>query len=96
MTTLYSEDDSAFIWMLGDNSIAIVNPNTMVYDLISGFFESPQEEVTPFTAICSKRSRKMIGLYMKENDLILVYMSPEGRFVRKLQRDVVDEGKKYF
>lgn len=92
---MYQGDDYAFIWMMGDNSIAIVNPNTMVYDLISNFFESPQDEVTPFTAICSKKTRKVIGLYMKQNELILVYMSPEGRFIRKYQKDVVDEGNKH-
>lgn len=95
MTTLYQGDDYAYIWMMGDNSIAIVNPNTMVYDLVSNFFESPHEDVTPFTAICSKKSRKLLGLYMKDNNLLLVYMSPEGRFIRKHQKDVVDEGKPY-
>lgn len=95
---MYSGDDVTYIWMLGDNSVAIVNPNTMVYDLIYGFFEDPQEEVTPFTAICSTKSKKMIGLYMKENDIILVYMTPDGKFIRKYQSDIVDEGnlKKLF
>jgi hypothetical protein len=51
VTTLYSDDDSNYVWLLGNNSIGLVNPKTMVYDLVPNFFGNPNEEITPFTAI---------------------------------------------
>jgi hypothetical protein len=78
--------------MLGDNSVALVNPHTMVYDLITNFFGTPLEDVTPFTAICSKSDKKMLGLYMKDNEISLVYKTPSGQLIRKRQKDVLDSG----
>lgn len=66
-TTLYSGDSILFIWMLGDNSIAIANPNSLAYDLIPNFFGTPSEEITPFGVIASLFEHKIVGLYIKEN-----------------------------
>lgn len=41
VTTLYSGDSHIYIWMLGDGSIGLVNPDTMVYDLVANFFGGP-------------------------------------------------------
>jgi hypothetical protein len=66
-STLYCGDDVLFIWMLGDNSIAIANPKSLAYDLIPDFFGRPGEEITPFCVIASLFEHKISGLYIKNS-----------------------------
>ena len=97
VTTLYSEDELLYIWLKGDNSIGIVNPRNMKYDTISNFFgPDPAGSVTPFTVIASQFEHKIVGLYVQENDLMVVLVRNGSEFVRKGQKDILDESKNFF
>lgn len=91
MTTLYNGDDQIYIWMLGDGSIGLCNPYTMVYDLISNFFGNPNEDITPFTAIASAVSRKVMGVYIKNELIYFVFLRGDNPMIRKLQSEVLGE-----
>ena len=65
-TTSYCGDETLFIWMLGDNSIAILNPESLAYDIIHDFFGTPEEDVTPFGIIASLFEHKLVGLYIRD------------------------------
>jgi hypothetical protein len=75
--------------MLGDGSIGLVNPDTMVYDLVANFFGGPMDNVTPFTAIASQYSKKVMGLYIDNALIYFVFLRGNGSeaMVRKLQSD---------
>lgn len=94
MTTLYSGDSHIYIWMLGDGSIGLVNPDTMVYDLVANFFGGPTENVTPFTAIASQYTRKVIGLYIQDALIYFVFLRGDAAMIRKLQSDCLSDRKK--
>jgi hypothetical protein len=84
VTTLYSGDSHIYIWMLGDGSIGLVNPDTMVYDLVENFFGGPMDNVTPFTAIASMYTRKVMGLYIHNALIYFVFLRGSEAMIRKL------------
>lgn len=96
VTTLYSGDSHIYIWMLGDGSIGLVNPDTMVYDLVANFFGSPRDNVTPFTAIASSYSKKVMGLYIENSLIYFVFLRGNQAMVRKLQSDCLFDSKHPF
>lgn len=81
--------------MPGDGSIGLCDPYTMVYDLISNFFGNPNEDVTPFTAIASPISRKVMGVYIKDEIVRFVFLRGENPMIRKFQTDVLGDRKQY-
>jgi hypothetical protein len=81
---MYSGDDKVYIWMLGDGSIGLCNPNTMVYDLCQNFFGDAFENVTPFTAVASILQAKVIGMYLKDLKIYFVFLRGTEGIVRKL------------
>lgn len=93
MTTLYSGDGHIYIWMLGDGSIGLVNPDTMVFDLVANFFGQPNSNVTPFTAIASQYTRKVIGLYIQDALIYFVFLRGDHAMIRKLQSDCLSDRK---
>jgi hypothetical protein len=93
VTTLYSGDSHIYIWMLGDGSIGLVNPDTMVYDLVANFFGGPMDNVTPFTAIASLHTRKVLGLYIQDALIYFVFLRGDQEMVRKLQSDCLFDSK---
>ena len=93
VTTLYSGDNHIYIWMLGDGSIGLVNPDTMVYDLVANFFGSPRDNVTPFTAIASNYSKKVMGLYIEDALIYFVFLRGNQAMIRKLQSDCLFDSK---
>lgn len=93
MTTLYSGDDLIYIWMIGDNSIGIVNPRNFNHDLIKDFFGHRNEEIMAFTVIASPHEHKLLGLYMKNSDIYFVLARGDNEPVRKLQSSVLGSGK---
>jgi hypothetical protein len=68
----------------------------MVYDLVPNFFGNPNEEITPFTAIACPKTRKLVGLYMKSNEIYIVFVKPGGKLIRKKQRDLLGPSKDSF
>ena len=93
VTTLYSGDSHIYIWMLGDGSIGLVNPDTMVYDLVANFFGSPRDNVTPFTAIASSYSKTVMGLYIEDALIYFVVLRGNQAMIRKLQSDCLFDSK---
>lgn len=77
--------------MLGDGSIGLVNPDTMVYDLVANFFGGPNDNVTPFTAIASQYTRKVIGLYIQDALIYFVFLRGDAAMIRKLQSDCLQD-----
>jgi hypothetical protein len=64
VTTLYRGDDKTYIWMPGDNSICLVNPDTLVHDKVMNFFgQNPSPKMEPITAIASNIEKKVMGIY---------------------------------
>ena len=84
VTTLYSGDDNIYIWMLGDGSIGLCNPHTMVFDLCANFFGSSVEKVTPFTAVASVVMSKVVGMYLKDLMIYFVFLDGDQGLVRRL------------
>jgi hypothetical protein len=82
--------------MLGDGSIGLVNPDTMVYDLVANFFGGPNDNVTPFTAIGSQYTRKVIGLYIQDALIYFVFLRGDAAMIRKLQSDCLSDRKSFF
>jgi hypothetical protein len=95
VTTLYADDSVNFIWLLGNNSIGLVNPKTMVYDLVPNFFGNPNEEIIPFTAIACPKTRKLAGLYMNKSEIYVVFVKPGGKLIRKKQSDILGPSNLY-
>ena len=96
VTTLYHDDDKVYIWMLGDGSIGLCNPNTFTYSLISNFFGTPAEDITPFTAIASPETRKALGLYIhyeRGNEIFFVYLRGDEPPIRRRQAEVLRNSK---
>lgn len=94
MTTLYSGDDLIYIWMIGDNSIGIVNPRNFAHDLIKDFFGKKNEQVMAFTVIASPHEHKLLGLYMSNSEIYFVLVRGDKKPERKLQKEVLGSGKK--
>jgi hypothetical protein len=92
-STLYCGDDILFIWMLGDNSIAIANPQTLAFDLIPNFFGLPSEEITPFSTVASLYEHKLVGLYIKSSLINIVFMRNAKTTVRKNIAEIVSQGE---
>lgn len=79
--------------MPGDNSIGLVNPETMVHDIIANFFGSASEEIIPFTVIASHKEKKVLGLYIvsRTQEMNFVFLRSGNGFVRKSQLEVLGE-----
>jgi hypothetical protein len=77
--------------MLGNGSIGLCNPNNMTYELISNFFGNPEENVSPFTAIASVNTRKVLGLYIKDALIYFVFLRNDNPMIRKLQSDCLGD-----
>lgn len=65
VSTLYSGDDFMYIWMPGDSSIGLVQPETMVHDLVTNFYGTQEEKVKPFTVVANHIDKKVLGMYVK-------------------------------
>lgn len=79
--------------MLGDNSIAILNPESLAYDIIHEFFGTPQEEVTPFGIVASLFEHKLVGLYIRECQIELKFMRNAKDTVTKEAYEVIPQGE---
>lgn len=93
VTTLYSGDSKVYIWMLGDGSIALCNPDSMVYDLCANFFGNFQEQTTPFSAVASIIQSKVIGMYLQNQMIHFVFLRGVEGIIRKLQSEILGESK---
>jgi len=89
ITTLYNGDDSVYIWMLGDRSIALVDPKTFEFDKVSNFFGDKSVESIPFTAIASLEQRKILGLYIEDGVVHFSFLRQSGSIIRSLQSEVI-------
>lgn len=93
VTTIFTGEEDRHIWMLGDNSIGIVNTDTMVHDLITNFF-GQDNDILPVTVISSLSKDKYIGLYIsKDGEIWFVFLRESKGMLRKLQTDILGEGK---
>lgn len=90
---MYSGDDHTYIWMPGDNSIGLVNPQTMVHDIIANFFGPSSEESIPFTVIASHKEKKVLGLYIssRTQEMNFVFLRSGNGFIRKSQLEILGE-----
>ena len=95
VTTLYNGDHITYIWMLGDNSVGLVDTATFEYDIIENFFGESNISVTPFTVIASNKQKKLLGLYIQDNQLFFAFWKGQGAITRKLQSDVLEDSKFY-
>lgn len=79
--------------MPGDNSIGLVNPETMVYDVIANFFGPFSDEAIPFTVIASHKEKKVLGLYIipRTEELNFVFLRSGNGLIRKNQTEVLGE-----
>lgn len=93
VTTLYNGDHITYIWMLGDNSVGLVDTNSFEFDIIENFFGPNNIAVTPFTVIASNMKRKLLGLYIQNNELFFAFMRGTGPIVRKSQTEVLGDSK---
>lgn len=67
MSTRYTGDDLMYIWIPGDSSIGLVDPKSMVHDLVTNFYGSNKEKIIPFSVVADHKERKVLGLYIKRN-----------------------------
>lgn len=88
MTTLYRNSHKIYIWMCGDNSIGLANPNDFQCDLIANFFGNPNDRIHPFTVIASDKMKKAIGVYVFEKKGALVYLGASG-LIRQFQNKIL-------
>lgn len=94
VTTLYHGDHITYIWMLGDNSLGLVNSKTFEYDIVENFFGPTNVAVTPFTVVASNLKRKLLGLYIQDNQLFFAFMRGSGPVIRTLQSEILKDSKK--
>jgi hypothetical protein len=92
MTTLYRNSHKLYIWMCGDNSIGLVNPNDFQCDLIANFFGNANDSISPFTVIASDRMKKAMGVYVHEKKGAFVYLGAQG-LVRQYQSKIFKGGR---
>jgi len=79
--------------MPGDNSVGLVNPESMIHDLVSNFFGNQYEDIVPFTVIASQREKKVMGLYIRsDNEISFVFLRAGEGLVRKPQEQVLGNG----
>lgn len=88
MTTLYRNSHKIYIWMCGDNSIGLVNPNDFHCDTIQNFFGNMNDRVNPFTVIASDRMKKAMGVYTQDRRVAFVYLGSNG-LIRKFQNQIL-------
>ena len=93
ITTLYSGDDFVYIWLLGDGSIGLCDPQTMVYTLVQNFFGGQNDSVIPLSAVASTKISKILGLYLHADALKFVYLYGEDPMIRKTQQEVIQNSK---
>ena len=77
--------------MRGDGSIGLVNPQTLTSNVVTNFFGSPNENVSPFTAIASPNQNKVLGLDVKNGIVEFVFLHSDQTLVRKPQSECLGE-----
>jgi len=91
ISSRFTGDENTFIWLLGDNAIGVVNPATLVYDLVANFFGKQAEAITPFAMIACQPDNKYMGLFVKDDMVHFSFMRGGGELVRVLVAEVLEE-----
>lgn len=93
VSTLHSGDDQMYIWMPGDSSIGLVDPESMVHDLVTNFYGSSGDRVTPFTVVANHGEKKVLGMYIKASgDIWFAFLRAGDGIIRKNQKEVLQNG----
>ena len=95
VSSLHTGDDLMYIWMPGDSSIGLVNPDNMIYDLVTNFYGSSGEKITPLALVGNQLEKKVLGSYTKQNGEVWYTFLRAGQgLIRKSQYEVLQNRKK--
>lgn len=93
MTTIHTGNKQLHLWIMGDNSLGIVNCESMTHDLIPNFF-GEFEGIIPLTVITNLIADKVLGLYIcQKGDIYFVFFRRSSGIIRKTQSEVLSQGK---
>ena len=84
-STIFVGSDLRFLWVRGDNTLNVVDPQSFACETLPNFFAKQGEKSMPVAVAGSKANDKYIGVYM--NDLfqnqIIVFVDKRFGMIRK-------------